>query len=197
MTNHWLVKQHNVTQKLKLSVLERAENIVGIGENEYWLQAYLFSNNVFKIFLLRIAKSLDYMVNAFLPKQQNFWLFKIQSTCRWLNKCDSKFCFRKGRKHFGKRRKCWLPAFFPFLKMFSKDLFLKGCLTTQWHLLTPLGNKPFENTVGKGEIARNEQLLLFPQCFLPVWITFCRSRQMWNCCLQTFLVWKSLKFVVW
>ena len=26
----------------------------------------------------------------------------------------------------------------------------------------PLGNKPFENTVGKGEIARNEQFLLFP-----------------------------------
>ena len=36
----------------------------------------------------------------------------------------------------------------------------------------PLGKKPFENTVGKGEIARNEQFLLFPQCFLPVWITF-------------------------
>ena len=29
--------------------------------------------------------------------------------------------------------------------------------------MTPLGNKPFENTVGKGEIARNEQFLLFPQ----------------------------------
>ena len=43
--------------------------------------------------------------------------------------------------------------------------------------LTPLGNKPFENTVGKGEIARNEQILLFPQCFLPVWITFCHFRQ--------------------
>ena len=28
--------------------------------------------------------------------------------------------------------------------------------------------KPFENTVGKGEIDRNEQFLLFPQCFLPV-----------------------------
>ena len=28
-----------------------------------------------------------------------------------------------------------------------------------------LGNKPFENTVGKGEMARNEQFLLFPQCF--------------------------------
>ena len=37
----------------------------------------------------------------------------------------------------------------------------------------PLGNKPFENTVGKGEIAHNEQFLLFPQCFLPVWIAFC------------------------
>ena len=35
------------------------------------------------------------------------------------------------------------------------------------------GKQAFENTVGKGEIARNEQFLLFPQCFLPVWITFC------------------------
>ena len=33
--------------------------------------------------------------------------------------------------------------------------------------------KSFENTVGKEEIARNEQFLLFPQCFLPVWRTFC------------------------
>ena len=29
----------------------------------------------------------------------------------------------------------------------------------------PLGNKPFENTVGKGEIARNEQFLFFPTLF--------------------------------
>ena len=27
--------------------------------------------------------------------------------------------------------------------------------------------KSFQNTVGKGEIAHNEQFLLFPQCFLP------------------------------
>ena len=45
-------------------------------------------------------------------------------------------------------------------------------LPTQQHLLTLLGNKLFENTVGKGEIARNKQFLLFPKCFLPVWITF-------------------------
>ena len=33
---------------------------------------------------------------------------------------------------------------------------------THSHIMTPLGNKPFE-TLGKGEIARNEQFLLFPQ----------------------------------
>ena len=29
--------------------------------------------------------------------------------------------------------------------------------------------KSLENTAGKGEIARNKQFLLFPQCFLLVW----------------------------
>ena len=52
-------------------------------------------------------------------------------------------------------------------------------------------------TLGKGEIARNEQFLLFPQCFLPVWITFCHLYQIWNCRLLTLSIWKSLKFVVW
>ena len=36
-------------------------------------------------------------------------------------------------------------------------------------------------TLGKGEIAHNEQFLLFPQCFLPIWIAFCHFRQIWNC----------------
>ena len=58
------------------------------------------------------------------------------------------------------------------------------------------GKKPFENTVGNGEIARNKQFLLSPQCFLPVRITFCHFRQILNCRLQTLSVWKSLKFVV-
>ena len=34
--------------------------------------------------------------------------------------------------------------------------------------------KSFENTVGKGE---NEQFLLFPQCFLPIWRTFYHFHQ--------------------
>ena len=51
--------------------------------------------------------------------------------------------------------------------------------------------------MGKGEIARNEHFLLFPQCCLPFWRTFWHNYQIWNCRLQTFSVWKSLKFVVW
>ena len=57
--------------------------------------------------------------------------------------------------------------------------------------------KSFENTVGKGEIARKEQFLLFPQCFLPIWRNFCHLHENKKCCLQTPLFWKSLKFVVW
>ena len=38
-------------------------------------------------------------------------------------------------------------------------------------VFTCLQNKSFENTAGKGEIARDKQFLLFPQCFQPVWRT--------------------------
>ena len=47
--------------------------------------------------------------------------------------------------------------------------------------------KSFENTLGKGEIARNE-------CFLPFWITLCHCHQIWNCRLQTISVWKTFQF---
>ena len=70
-------------------------------------------------------------------------------------------------------------------------------IPTQWHLLSPLGNKPFEIAVGKGETARNEQFLRFPQCFLPFWRTFCHIYQIWNCRLQPLWIWKGLKHVVW
>ena len=56
--------------------------------------------------------------------------------------------------------------------------------------------KPFENNVGKGQIARNEQFLLFPQCFITIWRTF-YFHEIRNCHLQSLSVWKRLKFVVW
>ena len=45
-----------------------------------------------------------------LRKRQKFRLVKIENICMQQNKCDSKreICFGKGRKHSGKRRKCWL-----------------------------------------------------------------------------------------
>ena len=61
----------------------------------------------------------------------------------------------------------------------------------------PLFYVSFENTVGKGEIARNEQFLLFPQCFLAFWRTCCRFPQIQNCHLQIISVWKSLDIFVW
>ena len=52
-------------------------------------------------------------------------------------------------------------------------------------VFTCLQNMSFENNVGKGEIARYEQFLLFPQSFLPIWKTFCHIRQTQSCRLQT------------
>ena len=64
-------------------------------------------------------------------------------------------------------------------------------------IFTCLQYKSFENAAGKGEIAGNEQFLLFPQCFLPVRRTVFHFHQILNCRLQTLSVWKSLKFVIW
>ena len=47
-------------------------------------------------------------------------------------------------------------------------VWIQDFVLTHSHTVTPFdapGKKPFENTVGKGEIARNEQFLLFQQCF--------------------------------
>ena len=46
----------------------------------------------------------------------------------------------------------------------------------------------FENTVGKKEIACNQQFLTFPQCFLPIWRVAHHLHEIRNCRLQTFSV---------
>ena len=42
-----------------------------------------------------------------------------------------------------------------------------NCFPKQAPVFTCLQCRSLENTVGKGEIARNEQFLVFPQRFLP------------------------------
>ena len=44
-------------------------------------------------------------------------------------------------------------------------------------VFTSLQYKSFKDTVGKGEIAHNQQFLLFQECFLPCYRTFCRFHQ--------------------
>ena len=50
---------------------------------------------------------------------------------------------------------------------------------------------------GRGEIAHNEQFLLFPQCFQPFQRTFSHFHKISHCRLQILSVWNSPKFVVW
>ena len=68
----------------------------------------------------------------------------------------------------------------------NKPCFLHVCSTS---LLKTLREKK--------KLLVTSNFSFFPQCFLPVWITFCHFRQIGNCRLQTLSVWKTLKFVVW
>ena len=65
--------------------------------------------------------------------------------------------------------------------MFYKHiLFYILTLSQQALVFTYLRYKSLENTVGKGEIARNEQFHLFPQYFLPIWRDFCHFHQIFS-----------------
>ena len=56
----------------------------------------------------------------------------------------------------------------------------------------------FENTVGKGEIVRDEQFLLFSKCFLSFLITFCIFVKLKNVACKLFQFGRVyLKLVVW
>ena len=61
------------------------------------------------------------------PNRKKIKPVKTEAICRRQNECGCKttICFKKGRKHGGKGRKCWLPAFSPFLTMFLKASFLR------------------------------------------------------------------------
>ena len=83
-----------------------------------------------KFKLLTINTSILFqMSNLFnCTRGQNFRFSQIRSICTRQNNSDSKIEIYSGnnRKHCGKRRKCWLPAFSPFSTMFSKAFFSRG-----------------------------------------------------------------------
>ena len=55
----------------------------------------------------------------------------------------------------------------------------------------------FENIVGKGENAGNQDFLVFPQCFLPFPKQIKIFQLNWTCRLKMLSIWTGLKFVVW
>ena len=55
--------------------------------------------------------------------------------------------------------------------MFKSGVDLSKPFPKQALVFTCLQYKSFENNVGKRDIALNEQFLLYPHCFLPIWIT--------------------------
>ena len=81
-----------------------------------------------------------------------------------------------GRKHCGIRRNCSLRAIFPFPSVFKRlvsqgrqkvSLCGNGLILCHTIRTFKTLKQTFENIVGKGENARNQHFLLFPQCFQP------------------------------
>ena len=72
-----------------------------------------------------------------------------------------------GYQHFLFFPTMFSKRFFPRVVK-SRDRVVKSySFSKQALVFTCLQHKSFENTAGKGEIACNEQFLLYPQCFLP------------------------------
>ena len=117
-------------------------------------------------------------------------------------------------KHCGKRRKCcdqhfllYPQCFLTYQRLFCYFRYILIVIRFEQleqriilSFVNPFPHnytfwRPWETSLLK--TLWNAQFLLFPQCFLPVWITFCHFGQIWNCRLQTLSAWKSLKSVVW
>ena len=95
-------------------------------------------------------------------------------------------CFLSYQRKFSLFR----PPLFCLLQMHS--IWVSQPFPKQALVFSCLLYKSLENTVGKGEIARNEQ-----HCFLTFWTTFSHVYQISNCRLQTLSIWMSKNFVVW
>ena len=69
------------------------------------------------------------------PRQRNSGLDHTESITIQQVKSDSNITIFVGKsgKHCGERRKCWLPAFSPFPKMFSKVVYLR--VVKSWHCM--------------------------------------------------------------
>ena len=149
----------NASEKLKF-VLRRVENIVGNGENA--------GNQHFLLFpqCFPMCFSVGSLKVVIVWKRVKNRLYVVQiiiCVTDWVENSVEKE-ENAGYQH--------IFSLFPqyFRKTFSQG-YLKSrlCVNPLLHrysILTHQQQTAFENIVGKEEIARNEQFLLFPQCFL-------------------------------
>ena len=86
--------------------------------NAPWNNIYSPSNNVFSPFKEKFYPTCD--INP-LPNDKILEVIKLKELAD--NKSNVARMMRRSRKHCGIRRKCWLPAFSPFLTIFSKAFF--------------------------------------------------------------------------
>ena len=89
------------------------------------------------ILIYTVCKSLKSYANCtwraiiqLFTKWPKFGLDQIESIYRWhiTFKWNTDFSLWLGKTHYGKRRKCWLPAFPPFLRMYSKVYCTRECV---------------------------------------------------------------------
>ena len=109
----------------------------------------------------------------------NFRLFQTEGVCRGFKFDENRRKLSKRVENtVGKGEIARYEQFLLFPQCFQKACFpgaSKGVIVWEWVnpfpnkplFLTGMQYRPFENTVGKGEIPHNEQFLLFPHCFLP------------------------------
>ena len=108
---------------IKLS--KQVENSIGKGEIAHNEQFLLFSQCFQRACFPGASKGVIVWEWVNSARQQNFRQSKLRTVSDdKINVVEKiEICFEKGRKHCGKRRKCWLPAFSPFSTMISKGFF--------------------------------------------------------------------------
>ena len=114
----------------------------GRKKRKCWLPAFSPFSTFSKYFSFRVVKSQDCLLKSYTHEKvlhnnvhaEPFFGWHIFSPAQieWI--CGHKIylysnhemLLSQGRKHCGKRRKCWLPAFSPFPTLFSTDIFPLG-----------------------------------------------------------------------
>ena len=92
----------------------------------------------------------------------------------------------------------WYIGFLRWNSCFYVEIYLRMPKEITRVLLTLSQTESLLSTMWeKEELLITSNFSFSHSVFYPFGWAFCHFHQIWNCCLQTLSVWKSLKFVVW